>query len=586
MSLNPAYSCGADPTVPGKPRILFTSVFGPFARDDEFGSRAINPMELYHNQVTRVQGPFSLRMFHRSWGLMMMRDNISAPSSLLDFPTRDRFIQELKTERYNIVAISAIVPNFLKVKEMCRLIRQIQPEALIVVGGHVSGIPQLKSRVDTDHVVRLEGVRWFRKFLGEDTNAPVRHPQIVSGVGTRTMGMHLSEAPGEVAATVIPSVGCPMGCNFCATSAMFGGKGKFLNFYETGDELFTIMCGMEGTMQVQSFFIMDENFLLHKKRALRLLELIEEHDKSWSLYVFSSANVLRSYTYDQLVRLGISWVWMGLEGKSSKYQKLAGADTRELVRELQSHGVSILGSSIIGLEEHTPENIPDAIEHAVAHDTEFHQFMLYTPVAGTPLFEEHRANNTLLDPDCQNLSDTHGQLRFVHKHPNIPPGQETDFLIEAFTRDFQVNGPSIVRMARSNLRGWKKYGRHPDQRIRRRFAREAKSLRLQYPAVLWATRRWYLNDPLMFKKVDTLLREVIREFGLPARLAAILGGRIVLRKLRAEAAKSPSESPDPPTFYERYSPQPLTGRASKKSSLTAAVPILNASSARKETAEV
>ena len=37
-------------------RVLLTSVFGPYARDDEHGSRAINPMELYHNQVTRVQG--------------------------------------------------------------------------------------------------------------------------------------------------------------------------------------------------------------------------------------------------------------------------------------------------------------------------------------------------------------------------------------------------------------------------------------------------------------------------------------------------------------------------------------------------
>ena len=37
-------------------KVLLSSVFGPFARDDEYGSRAINPMELYHNQVTRVQG--------------------------------------------------------------------------------------------------------------------------------------------------------------------------------------------------------------------------------------------------------------------------------------------------------------------------------------------------------------------------------------------------------------------------------------------------------------------------------------------------------------------------------------------------
>ena len=48
-------------------RVLLTSVFGPYAQDDEFGSRAINPMELYDNQATRAQGTFSLRMFHRSW---------------------------------------------------------------------------------------------------------------------------------------------------------------------------------------------------------------------------------------------------------------------------------------------------------------------------------------------------------------------------------------------------------------------------------------------------------------------------------------------------------------------------------------
>ena len=70
-----------------KARVLLSSVFGPYAQDDEFGSRANNPMELYHNQVTREQGSFSLRMFHRSWGLMMIQRNISAPSTLLDFPT-------------------------------------------------------------------------------------------------------------------------------------------------------------------------------------------------------------------------------------------------------------------------------------------------------------------------------------------------------------------------------------------------------------------------------------------------------------------------------------------------------------------
>ena len=46
-------------------------------------------MELYHNQVTRAQGSFSLRMFHRSWGIKMIQANISAPCTVLDFPTRE-----------------------------------------------------------------------------------------------------------------------------------------------------------------------------------------------------------------------------------------------------------------------------------------------------------------------------------------------------------------------------------------------------------------------------------------------------------------------------------------------------------------
>ena len=77
-------------------RILLTSVFGPYAQDDEFGSRSINPMELYHNQVTRAQGSFSLRMFHRSWGIMLIQANISAPCTVLDFPTRQDFARELQ----------------------------------------------------------------------------------------------------------------------------------------------------------------------------------------------------------------------------------------------------------------------------------------------------------------------------------------------------------------------------------------------------------------------------------------------------------------------------------------------------------
>ncbi|HOA74627.1 MAG TPA: cobalamin-dependent protein [Phycisphaerae bacterium] len=532
-------------------RVLLTSVFGPYARDDEYGSRLINPMELYQNQVTREQKAFSLRMFHRSWGLALIQENIEAHCALLDFPTLDRFIEEITTRHYDVVGVSGIVPNIGKIAKMCELVREHLPEAQIVIGGHVANLGDLHERVSVDHIVRGEGVRWMQRYLGEDDTKPIRHPKILSGFGTRSMGVKVSDKPGEVAAALIPSVGCPLGCNFCSTSAMFGGKGKCVHFYETGDELFEVMCELEQAMKVNSFFVMDENFLFHRKRALRLLALMMEHDKAWSLYVFSSANVLRSYTMEQLVGLGISWVWMGLEGKNSQYAKLSGTDTLSLVRSLQDNGIRVLGSTIIGLEEHTLDNIDAAIDYAVSHDTEFHQFMLYTPVAGTPLYAEHKAAGTLLPESELPFADAHGQYRFAHRHPAIPAGAETELLRRAFLRDYEVNGPSIVRMIRTTLRGWRKHKNHPDLRVRARFAREARDLPVIYAGAVWAARRYFRKDPAMVAKMDAILRDLYAEFGLKSRLAAPLAGAYILRSLRKEDRRlAAGWTYEPPTFYE------------------------------------
>ena len=176
-------------------RILLSSVFGPYAQDDEFGSRKINPIELYENQVTRAQGAFSLRMFHRSWGIMLIQENISAPCTVLDFPTREAFAREVLAQDYDVVGISSIIVNVGKVREMCRLVRELSPKSVIVVGGHVAAIPGIEKLVDADHIVKGEGISWMRRYLGENEKAPIRHPAIVSGLGTRVMGCLLYTSP-------------------------------------------------------------------------------------------------------------------------------------------------------------------------------------------------------------------------------------------------------------------------------------------------------------------------------------------------------------------------------------------------------
>jgi radical SAM superfamily enzyme YgiQ (UPF0313 family) len=533
-------------------RILLSSVFGPYAQDDEFGSRAINPMELFQNQVTRGQGAFSLRMFHRSWGIMMIQENISAPCTVLDFPVRERFAEELRREQYDIVGITSIIVNVGKVREMCRMVRELSPGTTIVVGGHVTAIPGLEHMIDADHIVRGEGIAWMREFLGEDSSVPIRHPRIVSAFGAQVMGMREKPKRGHTAAAIIPSVGCPMGCNFCTTSAFFGGKGKSVDFYKTGDEIFEVLCDAEAALGVKSFFVMDENFLLNRTRAMELLRLMQQHDKAWAFYVFSSANAIRKYSMEDLVQLGVSWIWLGLESPHSGYSKLNGTDTMQLARELRAHGIKVLGSTIVGMEHHTPENILEEIDFAVSHNTDFHQFMLYTPVPGTPLYQQMRDEGRLLNDT--DPADIHGQFKFNFRHGAISRDDSKRFLDWAFRRDFERNGPSLFRVCRTTLEGWKRYKDHPDERVRRRFEWEVKDLKATYAWLLWAMQhRLAGTNKRVTVQVRSLRRELSKEFGAfrTRVLAGVIGPIILWMHKREEKKLAEGATYEPPTIVER-----------------------------------
>ena len=206
----------------------------------------------------------------------------------------------------------------------------------------------------------------------------------------------------------------------------------------------------------------------------------------------------------------------------------------------------------MGLEDHTPDNIDDIIDYAVRHNTDFHQFMLYTALPGTPLHAElDRKGSLLSEVECP-TPDTHGQFKFNYRHPHITGGAETEFLLRAFRRDFEVNGPSMVRAVRTVLAGWKRYGKHPNPRIRRRVAFDARSLATVWPAAVAAARRHYRADATMRASLRGLLGELHRAFGWRSRVSAAFGGVYLARKLRAEARRlADGWTYEPPTFYER-----------------------------------
>jgi hypothetical protein len=210
------------------------------------------------------------------------------------------------------------------------------------------------------------------------------------------------------------------------------------------------------------------------------------------------------------------------------------------------------------------------IDHAVGHDTVFHQFMLYTPISGTPLYERHRQEGSLLTDEEFPVADTHGQYRFNYRHPHIREGQEEGYLLEAFRRDLAVNGPSVLRLIRVILNGRQRYKDHPCDHVRNRIAWEVFPLRSIYAGAVWATKRRYRNDPRLSGKAGELLKDIYTEFGWVTRLVAPLIGRFAYFTLKREEARlAAGWSYEPASFSERNAAALMLGAPQPQSSLLA-----------------
>lgn len=426
-------------------KILFSSVFGPYGVKDEWGEELGMQMELLNNQVTRQQGVHSPRQSYLTFALYLLAENISVPSTVLDFPQWEDFVRELE-KGYSHVAISFIVPNVLKVKRMAEHIRRHYPETKIILGGYGSIIPGLEEIVPHDACCRGEGVRWLREYFGDDPAGPIVHPVLTNPFFNYLYGLPIKPR----GSAIFPGVGCENGCRFCITSHMF--KKEHVSLLHGGRDIFEVCLKADREFGAKNFMVLDENFLKHDKRARELLDEMTKASKPYVFVTFSSAENIRRIGVDFLVRAGISRIWVGVESKQNLHDKTKGVNLKELFRELRSKGIVVLASTILFHDHHDSDTMKEEIDWVIDLDTDLVQFMNYHPWPGTSLYEDLKKEGRLKEVPYRHQHGA-GELSFVHPHLTSPEDHE-NLLRQAFRENYTRNGPAIVRMARTAVSGY------------------------------------------------------------------------------------------------------------------------------------
>ncbi|MFP4040987.1 MAG: B12-binding domain-containing radical SAM protein [Desulfosudaceae bacterium] len=426
-------------------RVLLSSVFKPFGVDSIYG-RKESRIELYHNQLTKSQGIFSMRSFMDSFGLHAIANNIDTPATVLDYPSLPRFVREIK-KGYDIVGIGAIVPNFQKVKKMVELVREHAPRSRVVLGGFCAVVPDIEKMLKVDHVCVGEGISFMRSLLGLSPEFVFKNPDVFNR-DREILGVPL---PGARTPQVVVGLGCSYGCDFCSPSHFFGRR--HIRFFRSGRSLFQEVTRVTRLCRSDTVgLIGDDNFLLDADRAEEFRRCVVDSGQVLNLFIFGSADRVRAFGVERLVEMGVSLIWIGRESSLSQYPKNEKVDLPALVAELQQYGIRVILSSILLLDEHTRDNIEADIDDHLACQPVFSQFSFYAPMPGTPLYERLSAARKIMTAIPFEEWHAFKQPWFIHPHFDLKEAEKIQE--HAYRRDFEELGPSLARFIEVEYQGW------------------------------------------------------------------------------------------------------------------------------------
>lgn len=485
-------------------QVLLTTVCRPLGV--HHGDAPSVGYELLHEQVTRAQGLFSPRSHHIQFSLEYIAENLEAPTSVLQYPSRKELERELR-RGYALIGVSFVLATYHLMKEVVALIRKHSPQSQIVLGGYGTVAPDELLTPYCDHICREEGVGFMRRLLDEpEIQMPYRHPLIINPL--RIFGKEASRT-----GIVFAGLGCPNGCDFCCTSHFY--KRKHIRLLPTGADIYQVV---ERYLEVDpklSILIIDEDFLLNRRRAMEFRDSVLRGGKPLSVFVFASIKALSQYTVTEILEMGIDGMWIGYEGTRSGYAKQSGRPVEDIFNEYREHGITILASMIVGFPYQTPDIIEEELTGLLALRPVLTQFLIYGPCPGTPFYEQVVREGSLLpevkDPERFYLRGT-GFYAMV-QHPTMTSEEIEAAQAYCFEEDFRRLGPVLYRSVERWLDGYLKLRESPSAFLRRQAERIAGELRNAYPIFL--TGRMFGPTAVVRNRIGELQKQLHAVLGQP-----------------------------------------------------------------------
>lgn len=302
---------------------------------------------------------------------------------------------------------------------------------------------------------------------------------------------------------IATSRGCPFDCNFCSVTRMFG-----RGYRERGIE--SIVSELK-YLDPSKIFFYDDNFTANRERTKRLLDAMLSQGVTRSWTAQTRTDVVRDKELLRLMKRSECYMlYIGFESVNpatlaeyNKRQKVE--EIVEAVRLLHEHGIMTHGMFIFGAENDDAASLRQTLQFALKNYIDTVQFLILTPLPGTPYFDDMEREDRLLTREWSLYDGQH----VVYQPAKMSPYELQKETFKAMKRFYSLRecvkmlfGPEVVTfLARLNLNlllgRWRFAWRQLNARALRWFYRA-------YGHFL--IRRWEAANKDFGKKIKALAR--------------------------------------------------------------------------------
>jgi radical SAM superfamily enzyme YgiQ (UPF0313 family) len=190
--------------------------------------------------------------------------------------------------------------------------------------------------------------------------------------------------------------GCPYSCSFCSVTTFFG---RTFRHRPTAEVVAQVV-----SMRKPLYFFVDDNIVADREAAKELFRALIPLNIRWISQ--ASLTMTRDRELMKLMRQsGCAGVLVGIETidrdnlkQIRKSWNTVGIGYKEALKIARDHGISIVGSFVLGMDSDTPESLDALLDFTLQERFFAVLFNVLTPYPGTDLYREMSGARRLSRP--------------------------------------------------------------------------------------------------------------------------------------------------------------------------------------------